>query len=66
MKWRAYWQFDAAPRAVVGRDHDRALDRRAVAADDDLARCVVVGRGADVALGRRIGDCLGGLDVETQ
>ena len=51
MEGRAHRQHDRAPRAALGGDRDRALDRGLVAADDDLTAAVVVGDVADLALG---------------
>ena len=56
-------QRDAALDAVLLDQRDRAIDRRLVAREHDLTRIVIVGDGADLALGRRLGQRLRLVDV---
>ena len=59
-------QHDRPPGALRRGQRDRALDGLAMPADDDLSRAVVVRDGADLAVGRRLGDLARGLDVEAE
>ena len=66
MERRGDGQQHAALDAVVLYHRDRALDRGGVARKDDLARRVVVGDRADLALGGSSGERRRLIDLGTQ
>ena len=66
MEGRADRQQDAALGALFAGDRDCPLDRGPVAADHHLTRRIVVGAGADLALGRRRRDLLGRRQIQPQ